>query len=141
MAGQPQVLGYLANYTHRIAISNSRIISFEGGRVTFRWRDYRDSNRTKLMTLDATEFLRRFLMHVLPTGFMRIRYFGFMANAQRKRMIDRARELIGCHPPPQRERPEPLVLCPVCYAALVAQRAKAVVHEATDRSPPETSAA
>lgn len=139
--GPGQVLEYLANYTHRIAISNSRIISFENRRVTFRWRDYKDSNRTKLMPLDALEFLRRFLMHVLPTGFMRIRYFGFMANAQRKRMIERAREQIGCQPPPRRKRPEPVVLCALCYAALVAHRVKAVLPDTADRPPPQGSAA
>lgn len=139
--GPAQVLEYLANYTHRIAISNSRIISFNDHKVTFRWRDYRDSNRTKIMTLDAIEFLRRFLIHVLPTGFMRIRYFGFMANAQRQRKIERARECIGCQPPPLREHPEPLVLCPACHAALVVTRAKRLLREASDRPPPEVVAA
>lgn len=139
--GPEQVLGYLANYTHRIAISNSRIISFEDHAVTFRWRDSRDSNRSKIMKLDAIEFLRRFLMHVLPDGFIRIRYFGFMANAQRKRNLARARELIGCQPPSIRQHPSRRVLCAACYAAQFAKRAHAIRHNAEDRSPPEIRAA
>jgi len=92
--GPAQVLAYLANYTHRIAISNSRIISFDGQRVCFRYRDYRTGAASKSMTLDAHEFLRRFLMHVVPRRFVRIRYYGFMANRFRAQSIARARQLL-----------------------------------------------
>ena len=74
------VVEYLGRYTHRIAISNNRIIGLENGQVAFRWRDYKDHNRWKTMTLSADEFIRRFLMHVLPTGFMKIRHFGFLSS-------------------------------------------------------------
>ena len=93
--GPAQVLAYLANYTHRIAISNSRITAFDGERVTFRYRDYAADNLSKTMTLDADEFLRRFLMHVVPTHFVRIRYYGFMANRLRANSLDRARRLLS----------------------------------------------
>jgi len=75
--GPAQVLKYLARYTHRVAISNSRILSIADGKVTFLWKDYADGSRTKPMTLDAVEFIRRFLLHILPAGFVRIRQFGF----------------------------------------------------------------
>lgn len=93
--GPQQVLAYLANYTHRIAISNSRIVSFDGERVGFRYRDYAHGNAEKLLTLDADEFLRRFLLHVLPSRLVRIRYYGFLANRSRAHSIDLARRLIG----------------------------------------------
>ena len=93
--GPAQVLAYLANYTHRIAISNSRIVSFDGERVCFHYRDYAHGNAEKLLTLDADEFLRRFLLHVLPSRFVRIRYYGFLANRSRARSVALARELIG----------------------------------------------
>lgn len=94
-AGPQQVLAYLANYTHRIAISNSRIVSFDGQRVCFRYRDYAHGNAQKLLTLNVDEFLRRFLLHVLPPRLVRIRYYGFLANRVRARSIDLARRLIG----------------------------------------------
>ena len=93
--GPEQVLAYLANYTHRIAISNSRIVSFDGERVCFRYRDYAHGNAEKLLTLDVDEFLRRFLLHVLPPRLVRIRYYGFLANRTRARSIALARQLIG----------------------------------------------
>ena len=93
--GPGQVLAYLANYTHRIAISNSRIVSFDGERVCFRYRDYAHGNTEKLLTLGADEFLRRFLLHVLPPRLVRIRYYGFLANRSRAHSIDLARRLIG----------------------------------------------
>lgn len=97
--GPKQVLGYLARYTHKIAISNGRIEKLENGRVTFRYRDYKDRNKTKHMSLDAQEFIRRFLSHVLPSRFVKIRYYGFMANRNRKRNIERCRTLIGAGAP------------------------------------------
>lgn len=135
--GGPQyVLEYLSRYTHRVAISNSRIVLFQDGKVTFRWRDYADSNRTKLSSVNTFEFLRRFLMHVLPDRFVKIRYFGFMTNQRRSRNIDRARTLIGLATPPQFCRPKPLVLCPLCYAAAARQRFKPLVHPTQNVRPP-----
>ena len=93
---------YVGRYTHRVAISNNRLVSMDNGKVRFRWKDYRDGNRQKIMTLDANEFIRRFLIHVLPDGFHRIRYFGFLGNCHRARKIKRCRELLGWHRPIQR---------------------------------------
>jgi hypothetical protein len=93
-AGPQQVLEYLGRYTHRVAISNHRLIAFEGGRVTFTYRDRSDNDQKKSMTLDAVEFIRRFLLHVLPDGFVKIRYFGFMAHRNRKKSIALIRKLI-----------------------------------------------
>jgi hypothetical protein len=114
--GPEQVLAYLAAYTHRIAISNRRILGFDGQRVTFSWRDYDDGNTQKTMTLDAVEFLRRFLLHVVPPGFTRVRYYGFLANRHRAANIERARQLIGST---RQLRPAPPTidprLCPQCH--------------------------
>ena len=93
--GPEQVLKYLARYTHRVAISNSRILSFDGGRVTFFWKDYADGNKTKAMTLHAVEFIRRFLLHILPSGFVRIRQFGFLANRVRREKLAICRALLS----------------------------------------------
>jgi len=93
--GPEQVLKYLARYTHRVAISNSRILSIEGGRVTFKWKDYAGGNKTGTMTLDAIEFIRRFLLHIVPAGFVRIRQFGFLANRARRRKLELCRALLG----------------------------------------------
>lgn len=94
-AGPDQVVAYLGRYTHRIAISNDRLLSIQDGRVTFRFRDRVDGNQTKLMTLDAAEFLRRFLLHVLPNGFVRIRHYGFLANPVRRKNIQRCKQLLN----------------------------------------------
>jgi len=96
--GPQQVLKYLARYTHRVAISNQRLLQFENGQVTFSWKDYAHGNRQSTMTLVATEFIRRFLLHVLPSGFVKIRYYGFMANRCRKANIAHARTLLGQSP-------------------------------------------
>jgi hypothetical protein len=93
--GPAQVLKYLARYTHRVAISNGRLISLEDGKVTFRWKDYAHGNRQRHMTLDATEFIRRFLLHVFPNGFVHIRYYGFMANRLRADKLALAGNLIA----------------------------------------------
>jgi len=93
-AGPEQVLEYLGRYTHRVAISNNRIVSIDNGKVTFTYRD-REQNETREMTLDADEFIRRFLMHVLPKGFMKIRYFGFLAHKNKKQAIALLRKLIN----------------------------------------------
>jgi len=100
-AGPAQVLTYLSRYTHRVAIANSRLLAMADGKVTFRWRDYAHGYQTRVMTLATDEFLRRFLLHVLPQGFMRIRYFGWLANRHRTELLD----LCRCHlrtsaPPP-----------------------------------------
>jgi len=85
--GPAQVLAYLSRYTHRVAIANSRITEITERSVSFRWKDYRHQGKTKLMTLDADEFIRRFLQHTLPDGFHRIRHYGFLANGQRAAKI------------------------------------------------------
>ena len=95
--GPEAVLAYLSRYTHRVAISNSRLIAFDGNAVTFKWKDYRAKgrDRQKIMTLATGEFIRRFLIHVLPTGFHRIRHYGLFASATRENNIARARELLA----------------------------------------------
>lgn len=93
--GPGQVLAYLGRYTHRVAIANSRLVSMANGRVAFRWRDYRHGGRMKVMTLDAHEFIRRFLLHTLPDGFHRIRHYGFLANGHRGQKLDLCRSLLA----------------------------------------------
>lgn len=97
--GPEQVLAYLSRYTHRVAIANSRLVSMEGGKVTFRWRDYRHGRRPRAMTLDAGEFIRRFLLHTLPDGFHRIRHYGFLANGQRAARLAACRALLAARAP------------------------------------------
>jgi hypothetical protein len=106
-AGPEAVLAYLSRYTHRVAISNSRLLSLDDRGVTFRWKDYRAEGRTrhKTMTLAAEEFMRRFLLHVLPSGFHRIRHYGLLANPTRKKNIEVARALL--HVPAPKLIPEP----------------------------------
>ncbi len=107
-AGPKAVLAYLARYTHRVAISNSRLIRLDNEGVTFRWKDYRIKGRDRLktMTLDASEFTRRFLLHVLPSGFHRIRHYGFLAGPGRAATIGRLRDLIAASNATARPRPE-----------------------------------
>lgn len=95
VAGAEQVLNYVGRYTHRVAIANNRIVDIEDGKVRFRWKDYRDGDRQKVMALEAGEFIRRFLVHVLPEGFKRIRYYGFLGNRHRKEKLARCRKLLG----------------------------------------------
>ena len=102
--GPEQVLKYLARYTHRVAISNSRLLSMEDGCVTFRWKDYAANNQAKVMKLGAVEFIRRFLLHILPSGFVRIRQFGFLANRARGKKPALCRALLGV--PPAALQPE-----------------------------------
>jgi Putative transposase/Transposase zinc-binding domain len=97
-AGPRQVVDYVGRYTHRVAISNHRIVDIEGGEVKFTWRDYRDNNQQKTMTLSADQFIGRFLLHVLPSGFHRIRYYGFLANPHRKEKLEQCRQLLGMTP-------------------------------------------
>jgi Putative transposase/Transposase zinc-binding domain len=148
-AGPQQVLDYVGRYTHRVAISNDRLLDIENGEVRFRWKDYRDNNRQKTLMLTADEFIRRFLLHVLPDGFQRIRYYGFLGNRYRKQKLARCRQLLGM---PENERPETdpssnyrdlyeeltgssLWKCPVCH--------KGCMHvigvlESADKHPPMT---
>lgn len=94
LGGPQQVLEYLGRYTHRVAISNQRLLALEDGQVTFQWRDYRDSE-LKRMTVPAEEFIRRFLLHALPPGFQRIRYYGFLANSHRAARLELCRRLLA----------------------------------------------
>jgi hypothetical protein len=120
--GPEQVLRYLGRYTHRVAISNHRLISFDDDQVTFRWRDYAHGNKKRKMTASAEEFIRRFLLHVLPKGFVRIRHFGFMANYQRTESLDLCRKLLAM-PPVDRSieiaSTPSTRLCPRCGAPMI----------------------
>jgi putative transposase/transposase-like zinc-binding protein len=127
--GPQQVLKYLARYTHRVAISNARLVKVEDGRVFFRWKDYAQGNQQKVMALEAVEFIRRFLLHVVPSGFVRIRHYGLMGNRVRAGNLARCRALMGvgqgsgtggAAPPPREPQPSGQVdavartLCPAC---------------------------
>jgi hypothetical protein len=126
-AGPEQVLDYVGRYTHRVAISNNRLLDIDHGKITFRYKDYRHDSQQKTMTLDADEFIRRFLLHVLPDGFQRIRYYGFLGNRYREEKLARCRQLLGmpAAPPTEeskdyRERYEELTgcslrECPFCH--------------------------
>src|SRR5712671_3565406 len=130
-AGPEQVLDYVGRYTHRVAISNNRLLDIENGQVRFQWKDYRGGDQVKTMTLAAEEFIRRFLLHVLPNGFRRIRYYGFLGNRHRKEKLEQCRQLLGMAPPSEsssvtatpedyRDRYERLTghslrECPICH--------------------------
>jgi hypothetical protein len=121
-----QAVHYLAHYTHRVAISNYRLVAFVDDQVTFRWRDSAHHNEQKLMTLSLDEFLRRFLLHLLPKGFVRIRHFGFLANRRRATLLPLCFQLLGAVQPSQTEpeaspvqEPSPLWLCPNCGGKMV----------------------
>jgi hypothetical protein len=147
-AGPQQVVDYVGRYTHRVAISNHRLVGIQDGQVKFRWRDYRDNNQQKTMVLSADEFIRRFLLHILPSGFHRIRYYGFLGNRYRKQKLEHCRQLLRMTPPnegcsnPQpcedyRDRYERLTghslrECPVCHRG----RMISVKMMAAVRSPP-----
>jgi hypothetical protein len=129
-AGPAAVLAYLSGYTHRVAISNQRLLALDERGVTFRWKDYRATGKTrhKTMTLHAEEFMRRFLLHVLPGGLHRIRHYGLLANAGRREHLARARELLhlvptAAQPPALVEAPlavvPPTFVCPHCGAAMI----------------------
>jgi hypothetical protein len=125
--GGPQyVLKYLAHYTHRVAISNQRLISLSEGRVTFRWKDYKNGGQHKPMTLTVDEFLRRFLLHTLPRGFVRIRFFGFMANRRRTALLPLCQNLLGNDlqktsiPAETTGTEKPAIwLCPLCRGRMI----------------------
>lgn len=127
LAGPQQVLKYLARYTYRVAITNRRLLKLEGGAVTFRWRDYRRGHHHRTMTLDAVEFIRRFLLHTLPRGLQRIRHYGFLANGVRKVKLALCRKLLALPSSPPFEATSPQEpaatvptpasqsdVCPVC---------------------------
>ncbi len=148
MAGPAQVVEYLGRYTHRVAISNHRLLAVDGGAVSFSWKDYRQDGRVKTLRLEAGEFLRRFLLHVLPRGFVRVRYFGFFANCRGESGIEQVRRLLGVTPaerllPVPPARPETLArrlapagsdLCPVCRRGHMAR--VELLPVALARSPP-----
>ena len=113
--GPEQVLAYLSAYTHRIAISNRRLQAFDGKSVTFSWRDYHQNNAHRPMTLPVHEFLRRFLLHVVPKGMVRIRYYGFMCNRYRKANLEKARGLIASRREIRQRPSVPARLCPQCH--------------------------
>ncbi len=116
--GAEHVLNYLARYTHRVAISNHRLVAFENGSVSFRWRDYAHGGKKKIMTVSAHEFLRRFLLHVLPGGLVRIRHFGLFANRRRSAALERCRALLGTAV--RVDLPEPPSLrCPACSGIML----------------------
>jgi hypothetical protein len=118
-AGPQQVLEYVGRYTHRVAISNNRLLDIEDGNVTFRWKDYRDGDAQKTMTLTAEEFIRRFLLHVLPSGFHRIRYYGFLGNRHREEKLAQCRALVSTRSvTPEKTHPEMPVDYRDRYAAL-----------------------
>lgn len=124
--GPKHVLQYLARYTHRVAISNHRLVSFVENQVTFRWKDYAHGNKPRLMTLPAEEFLRRFLLHTLPRGFVRIRCFGFMANRRRAGLLAHCQQILSAaqpQPADARSGEEPKLQaawkCPICSGEMV----------------------
>jgi hypothetical protein len=141
--GPEHVLRYLGAYTHRVAISNSRLVALADGNVTFRWRDSAHGNKKRLMTLDVAEFLRRFLLHVLPPGFVRIRNFGFLANRNRASLLPLCFQLLSGSEKtpasvasPSSDQTHSLWNCPVCGATMrVVERLSAA--QLLLRSPPQ----
>jgi hypothetical protein len=126
--GPAQVLAYLGRYTHRVAIANSRLVSLTDGRIDFRWKDYRHHGKPKVMTLDAFEFIRRFLLHTLPDGFHRIRHYGFLANGHREEKLALCRKLLAVQPEVELSAPVPqhgesariaLDPCPCCGGTMI----------------------
>jgi len=142
-AGPEAVLAYLSRYTHRVAISNSRLISFDGANVTFRYKDYRRSGaeRQQVMTIAADEFIRRFLLHVLPKGFHRIRHYGLLAGAMRKESIALARKLLAAAPTSEEqeadEQPDTRPPCPCCGGHMIVIEAFARWQQ--PRAPPSNA--
>jgi hypothetical protein len=117
--GSTQVLRYLGRYTHRVAISNHRLLTFDGQDVTFRWKDYAHGSKQRRMTLSVTEFLRRFTQHILPRGFVRIRQFGYLTNTRRTALLALARQLLASTPKPAAPSPPAVAdgatwRCPHC---------------------------
>jgi len=122
--GPEHVLHYLARYTHRVAISNHRLLGLADGQVTFRWKDYAHGSKQRKMTVSAQEFLRRFMLHVLPKGFVRIRFFGFLANRRRSTLLAQCQRLLPAHPEarPRSAQPKAMIstwLCPLCGGTMI----------------------
>jgi hypothetical protein len=143
--GPEYVLRYLGRYTHRVAISNHRMVSFADQKVTFRWRDSTHKNQQRLMTLSLDEFLRRFLLHLLPDGFVRIRHFGFLANRQRATLLPLCFQLLGSAPQTEQDTPgvkdsTDLWRCPKCAGPMVVVE-RFTAAEMQLRSPPVVTAA
>ncbi len=146
--GSPgHVLAYLGRYTHRVAISNSRLVSVDDTAVSFRWRDYRRANAARVMSLSPDEFIRRFLLHTLPDGFHRIRHYGFLANGCRKTRLATIRQLL---PLPAGDEPTPVctvvrrppfepTVCPCCGGSLRIVSALPALRQGEARPPPDTS--
>ena len=148
--GPEAVLAYLSRYTHRVAISNQRLFSADANTVAFRWKDYRikSGDRQKVMRLTTDEFIRRFLMHVLPDGFHRIRHYGLLASAQRKINVAKVRALIGAsapeQEPPSEDDPTPLTLrepCPCCGGTMLIIETFKRGQVPRSRAPPRKQAA
>jgi hypothetical protein len=129
-----QVLEYLGRYTHRIALSQSRLVGTPDDQVRFRYRDYRQNNQAKVMSLAGTEFMRRYLTHVLPRGFQRVRHYGFLANRVRQARVRRIQDLL----PVRRQQRKPVAVhapcwtCPSCGAQIIG--ASAPLREVPDTS-------
>jgi hypothetical protein len=150
--GPEQVLSYLARYTHRVALSNRRLVGLEDDQVTFTYKDYRQGSQVREMTLSAEEFLRRFLLHILPDRFVRIRHYGLFANRRREKDLEQCRSLLGIEPPATkpsvREDWQSVVLrvagrdptlCPECgrgHLQRVQELAPSVEAASAGRSPP-----
>jgi hypothetical protein len=140
--GPDYVLRYLGGYTHRVAISNHRLIAFQEGQVTFRWRDSAHKNKKRRMTLPVAEFLRRFLLHVVPRGFMRIRNFGFLANRRRAQLLPLCRSLLGSAAPVAHSSTNSgeFWKCPSCGSPMTLVE-KLTATELRTRAPPGGAAA
>ena len=146
--GPEQVLRYLGAYTHRVAISNRRFVALKDGKVTFRWRDSAHKNKKRLLTLPVDEFLRRFLLHVLPRGFVRIRHFGFLAGRRRGALVPLCKQLLSTGTSimldprssrsDPRSMPAPLWTCPVCGGPMILTE-RLTAHQIKLRSPPLAS--
>ena len=153
--GPEAVLAYLSRYTHRVAISNSRLIAADASTVAFRYKDYRrkGANRQQIMRIATGEFIRRFLIHVLPRGFHRIRHYGLFANAARADNIARIRSLLGVEPPPAQPEPDNAAAdtspgqrilrqpCPDCGGPMIVIETFDPGQFPRSRAPPEKSAA
>jgi Putative transposase/Transposase zinc-binding domain len=143
--GPEYVLHYLARYTHRVAISNHRLLSLADGNVTFRWKDYAHGSKQRKMTIPAEEFLRRFMLHVLPRRFVRIRFSGFLANRRRRQLLPLCQQLLEAAPQQPSEtpgssetKPAPTWLCPCCGGAMVVIEkltAQQIRRRSVDRKP------
>jgi len=144
------VLAYLSRYTHRVAISNSRLINADANTVAFKWKDYRikSDDRQSVMRLSTSEFIRRFLIHVLPDRFHRIRHYGLLASSKRKVNIAKVRTLLGAQPPKREDTPAaevvPLTLqepCPDCGGAMRIIETFRRGQQPQSRAPPQEAAA